>query len=119
MSIIECDMDVDFAPPLGYVEPTYAKNHQKQSEENEAKIKYPIKKEVKVGGEGYRLDGKAIKPEQLISSQKQDEMEALKNTEQRGIPNYDYTIGPLTFNRNLSKKEEVSFFFFIKIKSNR
>lgn len=25
VSIIECDMDVDFAPPVGYVEPTFNK----------------------------------------------------------------------------------------------
>jgi hypothetical protein len=127
-------MDVDFAPPLGYVEPVYKKNVPKQDDivcfkhvffkfkfivfiiiKSEQVIKYPTKKDTKapIGGAGYRLDGKAKKPEQLISQTQSKEMKNANNEEpeQHGIPNYDYVIGTLTFNRNIIKKnEEVSFF---------
>jgi hypothetical protein len=108
-------MDVDFAPPLGYVEPTYSKNIKKEEDLSETRIKYPIKKEVQVGGEGYRLDGKAKKPEQLISQstsnnqQKEQKKVTDEEEQKRGIPNYDYVIGTLTFNRNLTKKEVRSY----------
>jgi ubiquitin fusion degradation protein 1 len=115
VSIIECDMDVDFAPPLGYVEPTYSKNIKKEGDLPETTKKYPSKKEAQVGGEGYRLDGKAKKPEQLISQstsnnhQKEQKNKTDEEEQKRGIPNYDYVIGTLTFNRNLTKKEVSSY----------
>ena len=120
VSIIECDMDVDFAPPLGYVEPTYNKNIKKEGDQAEASVKYPTKKEVKVGGEGYRLDGKAKKPEQTVSqstlNNQQNDQKILGDDQEqkRGIPNYDYVIGTLTFNRNLVTKKEVCFYFLQK-----
>lgn len=111
-------MDVDFAAPLGYVEPQYKKNPQNDSQQSDSIIKYAPKKEVKIGGEGRRLDGKSIKPDQISSKQnstvtnsKEQQHKSTTDNNQnreeqpRGIPNYDYKIGTLNFNRNLTKKE--------------
>lgn len=85
-------------------------------------IKYPTKKDSKVpyAGEGYRLDGKVKKPDSQSTSQTSTDKKSKDDNEnmtlERGIPNYDYVIGTLNFNRNLTKKEEViikKLFFFM------
>ena len=42
VSIIECDMDVDFAPPVGYQEPDY--KAQALAEKNKAVRNFPTTK---------------------------------------------------------------------------
>jgi ubiquitin fusion degradation protein 1 len=93
VSIIECDMNVDFAPPVGYKEP--------QREESK-KAPEPVGEVVTDGaavpdeqfraftGEGQRLDGR--KPRQLPAI-----VPVSDNSTKRGIPNYDYKKGKLTF----------------------
>ncbi len=110
-------MDVDFAPPVGYVEPqrSVAANQlpstSKPGEQQKLPsypIKYPlIKKENQIpyAGEGYRLDGKATKkPNSSISESLTEEVDLADMP--RGVPNYDYTIGILTFNRNANMKKQ-------------
>uniref|UniRef100_A0A3B4B2C4 Ubiquitin recognition factor in ER-associated degradation protein 1 n=1 Tax=Periophthalmus magnuspinnatus TaxID=409849 RepID=A0A3B4B2C4_9GOBI len=79
VSIIECDMNVDFDAPLGYKEPERRSQHQ---EEPQA-----------FTGSGNRLDGKTKgiepSPAPLAASD-------IK----RGIPNYDFKVGRITFIRN-------------------
>ncbi len=116
VSIIECDMDVDFAPPVGYIEPQrpvaakQASGSSKPGEEQKLPsypIKYPlVKKENKVpyAGEGYRLDGKAMKKPDVSKSEPMMDEPNLKDMS-RGIPNYDYMVGMLTFNRNANLKK--------------
>jgi ubiquitin fusion degradation protein 1 len=63
ISIIEADIEVDFAPPKDYVEPpkpTPAVPAQPTSTETPAVEPTPSQPEV-FGGTGYRLDGKAVK----------------------------------------------------------
>ncbi|XP_046840487.1 ubiquitin recognition factor in ER-associated degradation protein 1-like [Xenia sp. Carnegie-2017] len=105
VSIIECDMQVEFAAPVGYVEPQ--RQPKKDIPEEE------IEDEIDVGfqafsGSGFRLDGKKKKnctSNTPVSSEHVDK--------KRGIPNYDYCKGTLTFKRvfksnNFQKKENES-----------
>jgi len=93
VSIIECDMDVDFAPPVGYVEPVV----QPKAEAPETSCNYAaVLEDVATGsfsGAGQRLDGK-----QASSS---DEVRSTV-TRARGVPDYDYQPFSLSFVRDLS-----------------
>uniref|UniRef100_A0A6I8RHQ1 Ubiquitin recognition factor in ER-associated degradation protein 1 n=1 Tax=Xenopus tropicalis TaxID=8364 RepID=A0A6I8RHQ1_XENTR len=94
VSIIECDMNVDFDAPLGYKEP---ERHTQQEEPTEIEpdhSEYAADLGFRAfSGSGNRLDGKKkgidpspfpLKPEDI----------------RRGIPNYDFKIGTITFIRN-------------------
>ncbi|CAH3032855.1 unnamed protein product [Porites evermanni] len=86
VSIIECDMQVEFAPPVGYVEP------QRQ-------VKKETKKEEEAfTGSGFRLDGKKKK-----SNVPSDPVPMGPPVIKRGIPNYNFEKGKITFKRNLNK----------------
>jgi len=108
VSIIECDMDVDFAPPVGYQEPDYKAQAQAEKAAKASTSGYNrthklSQKEKQPVNEGYRLDGKARKSECSTS----EPMEAVTSTgideEQRGMPDFDYKIGLLRLNRVLEK----------------
>uniref|UniRef100_A0A669CTY4 Ubiquitin recognition factor in ER-associated degradation protein 1 n=1 Tax=Oreochromis niloticus TaxID=8128 RepID=A0A669CTY4_ORENI len=79
VSIIECDMNVDFDAPLGYKEPERRPNHQDEP--------------TAFTGSGNRLDGKTkgIEPSPAPIA---------PSDIKRGIPNYDFKIGRITFIRN-------------------
>ncbi|XP_054714580.1 ubiquitin recognition factor in ER-associated degradation protein 1-like [Uloborus diversus] len=95
VSIIECDMNVDFAPPVGYKEP-----EPKAPVEDEPANPVPAESEllpsngsfIAFRGKGNRLDGKT---KGIEASGK------VLNTlpSRRGIPDYDYEIGTLRFIR--------------------
>lgn len=100
--MIECDLNVDFAPPIGYKEPERPKQQAVEDEEDEpmdvsSMIPEP-KGLVPFAGSGARLDGKK---KRTIS-----ETEAPKLMQEyvRGIPDYDYEIGLLKFIRSKPKK---------------
>uniref|UniRef100_A0A4W4FAV5 Ubiquitin recognition factor in ER-associated degradation protein 1 n=1 Tax=Electrophorus electricus TaxID=8005 RepID=A0A4W4FAV5_ELEEL len=78
VSIIECDMNVDFDAPLGYKEPERPTQHHE---------------EPAFTGSGNRLDGKkkGIEPSPAPIG---------PSDIKRGIPNYDFKIGKITFIRN-------------------
>uniref|UniRef100_T1GR57 Ubiquitin fusion degradation protein 1 homolog n=1 Tax=Megaselia scalaris TaxID=36166 RepID=T1GR57_MEGSC len=61
VSIIECDMNVEFEAPVGYQEPTRMKSQEQPAEEP---VEY-VQEEVPFAGEGNRLDGKKKKDSQL------------------------------------------------------
>jgi len=111
VSIIECDMDVDFAPPVGYQEPDY--KAQALAEKNKATTSgytYPQRQPPKQPvHEGYRLDGKARKSESSTSEPMDaDYKPSLPGTDeenQRGMPDFDYKIGLLRLNRLIEKPE--------------
>ncbi|KAL4218960.1 Ubiquitin recognition factor in ER-associated degradation protein 1 [Mactra antiquata] len=98
VSIIECDMNVDFAPPLGYVEPERVKpketedkmEHEEMDEEDSAFKVFQ--------GKGNRLDGKN---KGLEVSQSQTSSGPVK----RGIPNYNYKKNTITFIRAPKRAE--------------
>lgn len=109
VTIIECDMNVEFAPPVGYKEP-------KKPVPKEENIVDPVDLMpeptgfVAFKGQGNRLDGKKRKE----SSNLQESTD--KPTYIRGIPDYDYEIGTLRFLRNTKpvNNKEVRFFFLNK-----
>jgi ubiquitin fusion degradation protein 1 len=92
VSIIECDMDVEFAAPEDYVEPVKPKRDDKMdvgdtlhTEETE-----DVSSFVPFVGLGNRLDGKTS---DVISETK------LVSRHRRGIPDYDFEIGTIDFIR--------------------
>lgn len=104
VTIIECDMRVDFAPPVGYQEP---KPVAKPVEEGEMDCSTSPDENQKLDskfrafvGQGNRLDGKTkntIAPKELVRS---------NSPVKRGIPDYDYKIGYLNFFRSNAKRKE-------------
>jgi len=101
VSIIECDMDVDFAPPVGYQEPE--RKDTKPSTSQAASHAYT--REKAPTNIGRRLDGKTIKEEAKVAG-----AEAAKGSNEeeskRGLPFYEYPIGLLRLNRRIEKEEE-------------
>ncbi|KAM7540235.1 hypothetical protein Aperf_G00000028345 [Anoplocephala perfoliata] len=102
VQIIECDMSVDFAPPVGYVENGHPKPSRLQSEEtNESLIPDHAKGLMIFGGTGMRLDGRKIE------SGSDAPVPGSYMISKRGKPNYNYTPGSLTFLR-VTKKPDVA-----------
>ena len=66
--IIDTDLSIDFAPPLDYVEPKKV-FRKKEGEEEKDDDK---KKFGKFTGKGLRMDGRAIKKEQLVEKNKEE-----------------------------------------------
>lgn len=90
VSIIECDMNVDFAPPVGYVEPTPG-----PKKEETTKLEPTVPR-----SRGFRIDGK--------STARDDEPQSLLKAQEklpRGQPDYDYKIGYIKFFRNTTSKQ--------------
>lgn len=94
VSIIECDMNVDFAPPIGYKEPEAQRTHEHQEEKMEETVVEPdIDNAFKIfQGKGNRLDGKNKGLEAPVHSSD-------AATTKRGIPNYSHKKGTITFIR--------------------
>ncbi|KAG1655060.1 Ubiquitin recognition factor in ER-associated degradation protein 1 [Nymphon striatum] len=96
VSIIECDMNVDFAPPVGYKEPEH--QFRKKPEDNTDLPAEPVIEEDDNSfcvfmGQGNRLDGKqkgTVISEGLLN----------RPPPRRGIPDYDFQISTLKFIRN-------------------
>ncbi|GAB1604391.1 ubiquitin recognition factor in ER-associated degradation protein 1-like [Argonauta hians] len=98
VSIIECDMNVEFAAPVGYQEPNASgktsddeedKDHEIGSESVQTKPEFQA-----FAGAGNRLDGK----KKLSDAPPTATQNA---THKRGIPNYDYKPGTITFIRTV------------------
>ncbi|KTG47969.1 hypothetical protein cypCar_00000133 [Cyprinus carpio] len=95
VSIIECDMNVDFDAPLGYKEPERHMQHPEEPTEEETD---PSNYDMDIGfraftGSGNRLDGKKKGIEPSPAPLDPSDIK-------RGIPNYDFKIGRITFIRN-------------------
>lgn len=93
VSIIECDMNVEFAPPVGYREPEKVFRH-KEEVVDPVEMMPPPQGFVAFKGQGNRLDGKKRKDSSI------PEPTTSKPVYVRGIPDYDYKIGTLRFLRN-------------------
>uniref|UniRef100_A0A0A9WCH1 Ubiquitin fusion degradation protein 1 homolog n=2 Tax=Lygus hesperus TaxID=30085 RepID=A0A0A9WCH1_LYGHE len=100
VSIIECDMNVEFAPPLGYQEPS---SHSKNNEAIIDPVDLMPEPDgyVKFRGEGYRLDGKRKRLSESEAYQG-------KIAYSKGIPDYEWKIGTLNFIRNIRLPTEVN-----------
>jgi len=104
VSIIECDMNVDFAPPVGYVEPDYKAQVPQPMDEDEPELDIsqllPEREGfVAFGGSGNRLDGKKKR------TNSEHEIQSKQLAEYtRGIPDYNFEIGNLKFIRNSKPK---------------
>ncbi|XP_078410025.1 ubiquitin recognition factor in ER-associated degradation protein 1 isoform X1 [Cetorhinus maximus] len=95
VSIIECDMNVDFDAPLGYKEP---ERHYQPEDTSDIETDHTAFVPIDLGfraftGAGNRLDGKK---KGVDPSPAQINPEDIK----RGIPNYEFKIGKITFIRN-------------------
>ncbi|XP_043469772.1 ubiquitin recognition factor in ER-associated degradation protein 1 [Leptopilina heterotoma] len=95
VSIIECDMNVEFAPPVGYKEPTKPVAKGEHDVNPDDLMPEPLGF-VAFKGQGNRLDGKKKKKEDSSPAEQTN----VKSTYVRGIPDYDYQIGTLKFLRN-------------------
>ncbi|XP_064612759.1 ubiquitin recognition factor in ER-associated degradation protein 1-like [Liolophura sinensis] len=94
VSIIECDMNVDFAPPVGYQEP---QRHVRGTEQTDSPSEQEAEQFEDLSfrafmGQGNRLDGKKKGTES-------SPMTTQGGNGKRGIPNYDYRKGTITFIR--------------------
>lgn len=101
VSIIECDMNVEFAPPIGYQEPKRIDSAAAMPlDDKEEMIPKPTGF-YSFQGSGNRVDGKR---KNLELSQE----ELLKRLpRQRGIPDYDYEVGSIKFWRKATKTNDV------------
>lgn len=101
VTIIECDMEVEFDAPVGYKEPQRETKSEDMDVDQPPAIQYDDFYAFK--GEGKRLDGKKIK-ESSIS-----EPPALAAKKMiRGIPDYDHDIYELKFDRSTRPKTATS-----------
>jgi ubiquitin fusion degradation protein 1 len=100
ISIIECDMNVEFAPPVGYKEPVKHKKEDEEMAVDPADLMPEPVGFVAFRGAGNRLDGKKRK-----DSASSDVLPS-KPVYVRGIPDYDYQIGTLRFIRRSTKPDK-------------
>lgn len=98
VSIIECDMQVEFASPVGYVEPERQEKKAEKKEEEQADVPHVEHGFQAFTGSGFRLDGKKKK-----SNVPSNPVPIGPPVIKRGIPNYDFEKGKITFKRNLNK----------------
>ncbi|RZF44000.1 hypothetical protein LSTR_LSTR007272 [Laodelphax striatellus] len=99
VSIIECDMNVEFATPVGYKEEVRKVEKDEDMVIDPAVLMPEPKGFVAFKCEGNRLDGKKKKNDSSAS-----DAPAVKIPYQRGIPDYDYQIGTIRFFRYAKPK---------------
>lgn len=97
VSIIECDMNVEFDTPVGYQEPQRIPKH---SEDDDAEANedlqnhYDTNTFIAFSGEGNRLDGKKKKCDKA-------EPATVARSYVRGIPDYNHAYGLIRFDRSV------------------
>ncbi|XP_049879565.1 ubiquitin recognition factor in ER-associated degradation protein 1 isoform X2 [Pectinophora gossypiella] len=108
--IIECDMNVEFAPPVGYKEDEHVSRREQREEgmdQDPSELMPEPSGFVAFRGEGNRLDGK--KKKLTSESDGEPQPTASRQPYERGIPDYNWSIGTLRFirtSRPTSAKEE-------------
>ncbi|KAJ2940182.1 hypothetical protein O0L34_g11746 [Tuta absoluta] len=102
VNIIECDMNVEFAPPVGYKEEERVPRHHDRDgegmEQDPAEMMPEPDGFVAFRGEGNRLDGK--KKKLTSESDSEPQPATSKQPYVRGIPDYNWQVGTLRFIRN-------------------
>ncbi|KAJ8975763.1 hypothetical protein NQ317_004813 [Molorchus minor] len=99
ISIIECDMNVEFAAPVGYKEPQQTQKSDEEMAVDPADLMPEPSGFIAFRGAGNRLDGK--KRKDSTSS----DVPSSKPVYVKGIPDYDYEIGTLRFIRRPMKQK--------------
>ena len=102
VSIIECDMNVDFEAPPGYEEPRVAPVPMEE-EEPELDISQMLPEQsgfIAFAGSGNRLDGK----KKRTNSETEIQERQLKEYT-RGIPDYNFEAGNIRFIRARKPKD--------------
>jgi len=97
VSIIECDMNVEFEAPPGYEEPTISKPQPMEEDEPELDISQMLPEDtgfMAFAGTGNRLDGK----KKRTNSETEIQNRQLKEYT-RGIPDYNFQVGNIRFIR--------------------
>jgi len=97
VSIIECDMNVEFEAPPGYVEPTVSKPEPMEEDEPELDISQMLPEDtgfIAFAGSGNRLDGKKKRTNSETEIQSRQLAEYT-----RGIPDYNFQVGNIRFIR--------------------
>jgi len=97
VSIIECDMNVEFAAPVGYKQPSQETVMDTQTESQSATsidLDSDNRQFFAFSGRGNRLDGK-----KRVTDEEAQKMH--RPSLKRGIPDYDYQVGTLRFIRTL------------------
>lgn len=115
VSIIECDLDVDFAPPVGYEE-SLIKNKKSKATSTGGGAENS-KKDTNTKPIGYRLDGKVAKSHDNSATSTQASTSAKANQStgdgndkpKKGIPLYDYKIGCLRFHHDFDQITEMVY----------
>lgn len=102
VTIIECDMNVEFAAPVGYEEPKRIKREDAENKDESDEEMQEPEGFYTFQGSGNRLDGKK-KNLQLT----QEEIKE-KIVRTRGIPDYNYEVGYIKFWRRTPKVAETA-----------
>lgn len=102
VTIIECDMNVEFAAPLDYVEPNHKPKEDEMAVDPSEDFHEPAGF-VAFKGSGNRLDGKKKKNDSISSDAGGSNATpaAPKSTRPRGIPDYDHPYGFIRFDRSI------------------
>jgi len=96
VSIIECDMNVEFEAPPGYEEPTISKPQPMEEDEPELDISQMLPEDtgfMAFAGTGNRLDGK----KKRTNSETEIQNRQLKEYT-RGIPDYNFQVCTFDYN---------------------
>lgn len=104
VSIIECDMNVDFEAPPGYEEPRVPRAVPMEEEEPELDISQMLPEQagfMAFSGSGNRLDGK----KKRTNSETEIQERQLKEYT-RGIPDYNFEVGNIRFIRAKKPKDK-------------
>lgn len=100
VTIIECDMNVEFDAPVGYKEPQRQPKPDDEMDIDQAQQEqYVDDKFQPFNGTGLRLDGKEIKDKSLLEPPPHATKKFI-----RGVPDYDHDIFELKFDRSIRPK---------------
>ncbi|CAB3365341.1 Hypothetical predicted protein [Cloeon dipterum] len=106
VSIIECDMNVDFAAPVGYKEPE-VEPKKDDGMSVDAYIPPEPAGFQAFAGAGQRLDGKKKKEESVNGETPNSQTTSQqRGAYTRGIPDYDYQPGVIRFMRHAKPQQE-------------
>lgn len=100
VTIIECDMNVEFAPPVGYTEPQKKPKEEEPMAVDPAELMPEPAGFVAFKGAGTRLDGKKKK-----DNGANEAAPVARANYVRGIPDYEHPFGLLRFDRTVRKAE--------------
>lgn len=101
INIVDCDLEVDFEAPPGYVEPTKPAAAQVKSPEAES-VSSETKKAIETSqATSYRLDGKPLTAQQQAAI-----VTTAKQGKKRGVPDRNYSPGMLKFALHKRQKPE-------------